>query len=100
MCAALHAPADARIGQSCRSEETRIDDLSVHFPGELAEFMGFGTGAGEDVQDGYAANQQGIGEQPAVTLPPDRFGTHHGRAPGYGKRQELLDPRSESIGPM
>ena len=59
------------------SEEPGIDDLSVPLPGELAEFMRFGGSGRQNVQHRHTTNQEGIREQPAVTLPPHGLGTHN-----------------------
>ena len=55
---------------------------------ELAQFVGLWGCRREDVQDRNAAGNQRIGKQPAVTLPPLRFGAHHRCGARSRERQE------------
>lgn len=51
-------------------QQPRIDDSAVLFPGELAQLMGLRLRSGEYVPHRHTSHQKGIGEQPAVALPP------------------------------
>jgi hypothetical protein len=93
---APNAPGDIRTGQVA-SQQTRIDDLASCLSRELAEFMRLRGGPRQDVEDGDAANQKGIGKQPPMTLPPDGFCAHNGSPRAYGKRQQIVKGVFEAV---
>ena len=60
--------------------------------------MWFSQAPRKNVHDGYAARHKGIGEQPAVTAPPDGLCAHHSRQPACRKFQQRIKPGAEGCG--
>ena len=50
------------------------------------------------VKDRAAAHQQIVGNDPAVTTPPHRFGAHDRGRPLVGEARELVEPFGKGIG--